>query len=80
MLEPVLDPLLAVDTDSTHVKAVAAGNVVQPARSNAQCLVVIDCQIDVVEPGARYEVYWLRRDGVEPNHLPDEPRIESTRI
>jgi len=71
MLHPILIPLLAVNLHALH--EVAAALVVEPVGRDAKRVVVVDGDVDVVEPRRDDEEDRLRGDRVETQLLPDEP-------
>lgn len=71
MLHPILIPLIAVDFHALNV--VAAAFVVEPVGRDAKRVVVVDGDVDVVEPWRDDEEDRLRDDRVETELLPDEP-------
>lgn len=71
MLHPILIPLLAVDLHALH--EVATVFIIEPIGRDTKCVVMVDSDVDVVEPWRDDEKDRLRDYRVETELLPDEP-------
>lgn len=71
MFHPILVPLLAVYFHTLH--EVATAFVVEPVGCDAKRVVMVDSDVDVVEPWRDDEEGRLRDYRVETELLPDKP-------
>ena len=76
MLEPIPPPRHPVDRHALHVEPLPALRLVQALGAYAQRAVVVHRDVDVVEPGALEQVHGRRDDGIQAEHLPDQPAVE----
>ena len=84
--EPVLLPGIAVDFNRLDIEAAmtqrdrAAVTPVARRGDDAKRAVPVNGDVNVGEPGRRQQVQGLRHHGVQPQHLPHQPRVQGARV
>jgi len=78
MAKPILRPPLAIDLDTLDKELLLRQRrrVTRPVAPNPQVLVPVDGDIDIGEPRRSEQIDRLRHDRIQPQHLPDKPRVE----
>lgn len=78
MIKPILGPRLAVDLDALHkvLRLSQRSRVTRAVAPNPQILVSVDSDIDVVEPWRPEQIYRLRHDRIQAQHLPNKPGVQ----
>jgi hypothetical protein len=80
MLKPIPLPLHPVNPHPLHIIPSPRPAIIQSLRADPQRAVVIDGDVDIVEPRALEEVHGCRDNRVEAEHLPDKPAVERTGV
>lgn len=78
MFHPILVPLLAVNLRALH--EVTAALVIESFSRDAECVIAVDSDVDVVKPWRDNKEDCLRDHRVETQLLPDKPRVHCTGV
>ena len=76
MLNPILVPLHTIDLHPLYLVAIITQSFGQDAKS----LIAVNRHVDIPEPGTFKEVDWRGHNGIETEHLPNEPRVEGSGV
>ena len=76
MLKPISTPLHPVNLHTLYIITLITQSLGQDTKS----LVAVDGHVDILEPGTLKKIDWRGHDGIETEHLPDEPGVESAGV